>query len=149
MQEFFTVKDVAMMAGLSERTIRNYLKDGLLTGKKVGVQWRFTKEDVESLFRDGEVNKRITEEAWEKATAFIKKVPAAETSLLLINEAVQDQRELEQSLEELTQYLSQYKDFWFSFQYFEEQKAGQFILAGATQVVEKFLEKRPLRRATD
>ena len=35
---------------MTSRTIRNYLKDGTLTGQKIGVQWRFTEEEIKKLF---------------------------------------------------------------------------------------------------
>lgn len=49
-EKLYTVADVASVTGLTSRTIRNYLKDGTLTGAKVGVQWRFTEEEVRRLF---------------------------------------------------------------------------------------------------
>lgn len=51
-KKLYTVEDVARMTGLTSRTIRNYLKDGKLKGKKIGVQWRFTEEDINELFED-------------------------------------------------------------------------------------------------
>ncbi len=48
--KLYTVEEVAKKTGLTDRTIRNYLKDGKLRGKKVGGQWRFTADDVEALF---------------------------------------------------------------------------------------------------
>jgi excisionase family DNA binding protein len=49
-EKFYTVADVARVTGLTSRTIRNYLKDGTLTGQKIGVQWRFTEDEVKKLF---------------------------------------------------------------------------------------------------
>lgn len=49
--KLYTVEDVANRTGLTDRTIRNYLKDGKLKGKKIGGQWRFTVDDIEALFR--------------------------------------------------------------------------------------------------
>lgn len=54
-QKLYTVDDIAKMTMLTSRTIRNYLKDGTLKGRKVGGQWRFTKDDVEKLFDNGTV----------------------------------------------------------------------------------------------
>lgn len=51
-QKLYTVADVAELTGLTSRTIRNYLKDGTLRGRKIGVQWRFTEEDIERLFSE-------------------------------------------------------------------------------------------------
>lgn len=49
-EKFYTVADVAQVTGLTDRTIRNYLKDGTLMGSKIGVQWRFTEDEVRKLF---------------------------------------------------------------------------------------------------
>ena len=49
-EKYYTVADVAEFTGMTGRTIRNYLKDGTLTGTKIGVQWRFTEEDIRRLF---------------------------------------------------------------------------------------------------
>lgn len=60
-QKWYTVADVAALTGLTDRTIRNYLKEGTLHGKKVGVQWRFTQQNIESLFREADVTEPLTE----------------------------------------------------------------------------------------
>lgn len=49
-EKLYTVADVAEVTGLTSRTIRNYLKDGTLRGQKIGVQWRFTEEEIRKLF---------------------------------------------------------------------------------------------------
>lgn len=49
-EKLYTVADVAEITGLTSRTIRNYLKDGTLRGQKIGVQWRFTEEEIKKLF---------------------------------------------------------------------------------------------------
>lgn len=45
----YSVKEVAEILDVTTRSIRNYLKNGTLKGKRVGGQWRFSKEDVEAL----------------------------------------------------------------------------------------------------
>ncbi len=49
-EKLYTVADVAKVTGMTSRTIRNYLKDGTLIGQKIGVQWRFTEDEVKKLF---------------------------------------------------------------------------------------------------
>lgn len=58
-EKLYTVEDIAQMTLLTSRTIRNYLKDGTLTGRKVGGQWRFTAKDIEGLFLDTRVDEEI------------------------------------------------------------------------------------------
>ena len=50
MEKLYTMNQIAEMLELSVRTIQNYLKEGKLTGKKIGPQWRFTEKDLERLF---------------------------------------------------------------------------------------------------
>ena len=52
MEKLYTMNQIAEMLELSVRTIQNYLKEGKLTGKKIGPQWRFTEKDLERLFSD-------------------------------------------------------------------------------------------------
>lgn len=70
-EELFTVDDIARMTMLTTRTIRNYLKDGLLTGKKVGGQWRFTKSDIEKLFDNNKVEEEISKERRQDIMDFL------------------------------------------------------------------------------
>ena len=51
-EKYYTISDIAKLTRLTDRTIRNYLANGSLNGKKVGGQWRFTKDDIKSLFSD-------------------------------------------------------------------------------------------------
>lgn len=46
MQSYYTVAHVALITGLSSRTIRSHMKTGFLTGEMVNGLWHFTKEQV-------------------------------------------------------------------------------------------------------
>ncbi len=59
MNEFYTIEDVARFTGLSDRTLRSYLKEGRLTGTKENGVWRFDTEDVGGLLRDGNARRAI------------------------------------------------------------------------------------------
>lgn len=51
--ELYDVRQVAMLFGITERTIMNYVKAGRLRGNKIGGKWRFTKGELER-FAKGE-----------------------------------------------------------------------------------------------
>lgn len=59
MSERYTIEDVAAFTGLTDRTLRTYLKDGRLTGSKEDGAWRFTPEDLEGFFQDGGVRRAM------------------------------------------------------------------------------------------
>lgn len=70
-EKLYTVEDIANMTGLTSRTIRNYLKDGSLEGKKIGGQWRFTMKNIEKLFNNGTVTKDINDNHKQQVLDFI------------------------------------------------------------------------------
>ena len=141
-EKLYTVSDVAQMTGLTERTIRNYIKDGKLQGKKVGVQWRFTEEDIGNLFEDPSVSNEVMENNYGKITDFLEQKPIAGTGVVLINEAVEDENELEKKVDEIISFVNQNKNFRFSYQYLKEEKIAQFILMGNIKTIEGFMEQR-------
>lgn len=52
MGETYSIEDLAVFTGLTDRTLRSHLKEGRLTGRKVDGAWRFTPEDLERLLQD-------------------------------------------------------------------------------------------------
>ncbi len=65
-EKYYSISDIAKLTKLTDRTIRNYLANGSLKGKKIGGQWRFSQNDVRGLFSDdkfGDDMKAKTEKA--------------------------------------------------------------------------------------
>ena len=46
MYEYYTINHIALITGLTGRTIRNHLKTGLLEGELINGVWHFTPEQV-------------------------------------------------------------------------------------------------------
>lgn len=59
--ELYTVKDIAQFTSMTTRTILSYIKSGVLQGRKIGGQWRFTKEDVVRFMDGGEYREKSRE----------------------------------------------------------------------------------------
>ena len=45
----YSIEDISKMTYITPRTLRNYIKKGILIGDKVGGHWKFTKDNVEAL----------------------------------------------------------------------------------------------------
>lgn len=56
----YTIGQVVMMTGLTDRTIRNYLSLGFLEGEKRDGQWRFTAEQLYSFMQHPSVKPSIS-----------------------------------------------------------------------------------------
>ena len=55
MQELYTINHVALMSGLSSRTIRNYMKMGFIEGEMINGVWHFSAEAVGDFFANPNV----------------------------------------------------------------------------------------------
>ena len=52
MDKSYNLNELAMMTGLTTRTLRNYLNQGLLHGEKLDGVWRFSDEELDRFFRE-------------------------------------------------------------------------------------------------
>ena len=52
MEKSYTLRDVAVMTGLTTRTLRTYQQQGFLWGEKENGVWRFPEETLEDFFRN-------------------------------------------------------------------------------------------------
>ncbi len=86
-EKMYTVADVADITGMTSRTIRNYLKDGSLTGVKIGVQWRFTEDEISKLFSRRRPGTKSPSQA---VKAFLSDADANAKSIILIDKPVKN-----------------------------------------------------------
>ena len=56
---YYVIGHVVLITGLSERTIRNYIADGVLEGDKINGVWHFTPEQVETFISNPNVRLSI------------------------------------------------------------------------------------------
>lgn len=68
MEKYYTINEVAVMSGLTTRTLRNYLKMDVLKGEKVDGIWRFTQEEFVEFLQNPYVKPSI--QAKNKAIVF-------------------------------------------------------------------------------
>ena len=81
-EKLYSVEEIAEMTSVTTRTIRNYLRNGILTGTKIGGQWRFRQEDVMNMLNQEnmssdvrETSKRIVKDFLnEQYTPFLESV---------------------------------------------------------------------------
>ncbi len=139
--DLFTVADVAKITGLSERTIRNYLSDGRLQGQKVGVQWRFTEENIKDLFAAPQVPESMEQAREELVLDFLTNKSKTESRLCFIYDLPCETEErlrilCEQVLDQVNAIKSKGR-LRFSFQHHGD--VARFILMGDPNLVQKTL----------
>ena len=55
MKETYTIHDLCLITGLTDRTLRNHIADGYLKGQKTNGAWQFTKQQVDDFFNAPQV----------------------------------------------------------------------------------------------
>lgn len=92
-EKLFTLNDVAMLTSLTTRTLRNHLKDGTLTGQKVGGQWRFRIADIENFTFKGNRRPPLPEESSPLLTEYIQSNDKSNGQILsIIDLPIDEQR---------------------------------------------------------
>ena len=68
MEKYYTLNEIAMMTGLTTRTLRNYIKMNVLKGEKLDGVWTFTVEEFAEFIENSYVKPSL--QAKNKAIIF-------------------------------------------------------------------------------
>jgi len=145
MEKFYTVEDIAKMSMFTTRTIRNYLKDGLLTGRKIGGQWRFTEDDINKFWKQGDIKDAISSEKRQDVIDFLDGVFTECTDEIQICSIIDVYRPLE-SIQMLTAKLLELTNnantsgLRFSYEYIEKENKGRFTLFGTPEYISEAMK---------
>lgn len=141
MEKLYTVEDIAQMTSMTTRTIRNYLKDGILTGRKIGGQWRFTEGDVGNFMDSGNVSATIISERKQEVLDFldgIKTDYTGEVQVCTIVDLYHEKDIIYQKRDNLVEFINSNKPdslcpkyMKFSFEYIESESKGRIVLFAA------------------
>lgn len=143
-QKLYTVADVAEITGLTSRTIRNYLRDGILHGRKIGVQWRFTEQDIEKLFSETGCSQDMTMSQADLVSEFTENEDKqTKESCLIMDIPYLTEEQTQEYTNEVQQILDVLKieDMQFAYEYFGEDKVLRMVLKGRTEDVQKAMTR--------
>lgn len=147
-EKLYTVEDIANMAGLSSRTIRNYLKDGSLKGRKIGGQWRFTMKDIEQLFDNSSFSKEIKSNCKQDILDFLDGTATDFNSRIqictIIDYYCDGLMEAKSMCDRLVSIINNHDNTFkmakFNYEYIESDGKARFTLFGTPDYIGKVLE---------
>lgn len=141
--KLFTIADVAEMTSMSDRTIRNYLRSGLLTGRKVGGQWRFTAQDIAKFFDRSDVKASISEQWRLDVADFLDGVSSAvegERQACTVVDLYVTPQEADAYNERVCEFFSDHaENARVNFDYSEKEHRARFILFSDPQTAAQVL----------
>lgn len=141
----YSVEEVAEMTRLSERTIRNYLKDGSLKGRKIGGRWRFTGEEVMALFDRKLLNRDWRKQADEDVKNFLEgayKAERGKTYVMAVADLWLTPAQIKRRCDEACRLFSRESKDSLSFRFVYDEKAGKgrFTMFGPPALIAKVME---------
>jgi len=149
MEKLHTVEDIANMTTLTTRTIRNYLKDGLLKGRKIGGQWRFTEEDIKNLLDSGNYREEQLKNLRQEVLDFIDGVNTftdniGEIQTCSIIDLYEEEEIVKVKLDKLMEFINSYNEtdncMRFSYEYIESESKRRVVLFANPKYLIKALE---------
>lgn len=144
-EKLYTVEDIAKMTGLTGRTIRNYLADGRLRGRKIGSQWRFTESDITALFSAPEAAAAGSTAAGSDAVSeFLKPQSRSGVSICTVIDYPSPTADATAAMSKMiTDSIASFIDgdsVSFTYQYLDEVSVGRFTIVGPIDLVSKLVK---------
>ena len=145
LEQLFTVEDIANMTSTSDRTIRNYLRNGLLKGRKIGGQWRFTMQDIKTFLDGGEVKKEMKKKQKQEIFDFVDGVNSkltGERQTCVIVDLYISQKDATGLNEKICDFIAEnmFSNMRFDYDYSDEEKRARFTILASPETAIKILE---------
>lgn len=149
-EKTYSVNEVADITGFTPRTIRNYIKNGSLTGKKIGSHWQFTEDDISNLCQIKKWRSKFEQAQFDFANELNTHESTLPRSCVITyypTNKIIDEKKL---IKEITKRIKPSKDFKHDlfFSYNDRKKQAEFILLGTNEqikemneIIMNFLEK--------
>lgn len=145
LEQLFTVEDIANMTSMSDRTIRNYLRNGLLKGRKIGGQWRFTMQDIKTFLDGGEAMKEMKKKQKQEILDFVDGVNSkltGERQTCVIVDLYISQKDATGLNEKICDFIAEnmFSNMRFDYDYSDEEKRARFTILASPETAIKILE---------
>ncbi len=133
-EKMYSVDDIAEKTCLSTRTIRTFLKEGILTGSKLGGQWRFTEDDVKRFMNNATAMSAVVNDNRQEVIDFLDGVKTSFSGVIQICTIVdlyiskQQSYEKNDALQELIDKEPQEEYLQYVYDYDNAQGRARFTL---------------------
>ncbi len=142
MNKYYTLNDLAMFTGLTTRTLRNYLKIGLLDGEKIDGVWQFTEEQVDAFFKEPNVKPSISAKKNATIYDFMLDESKRTSEICTVLDLCVSDEEAEEVSAFFCNYINQHNELAdFSFSYSKIHNGVRVIIKGKEEQVMQILNQ--------
>ena len=135
----YSIRQLSNITGLTTRTLRNYIKAGMLRGDKVNGVWEFSEEQVNDFISHPSVKSSIQAKNNSIVYDFMTEYNCTENEMCILLNLTISHDEAQKTADFFFAAANQSEHIRFSYSY-EKQKA-HFILKGAESEIQELMHK--------
>jgi len=143
-KDYYLITDIAEFTGLSTRTIRTYIKNGFLNGRKKDGTWIFNENEVATLLSEPFVSQSIQIKNDSIVKDFMNNKKKSKNSVCSIFDyLINSNEEAELLCNKIIEKIDskQYGKISFSFSYNNRTNVARVIISGETKLILKMMEE--------
>ncbi len=132
-----TILNISQMTGLTDRTIRNYIKRGLLQGNLIKGVWRFSKASLEAFFDEKFVKQGLEGKAAILVEHFLSDWKEIDDSLCSVYKLKINNDNSQKLCDELLEKINanNYRGMQFYYNFNKKTKIAKFVVTGLPEDV--------------
>lgn len=134
----YDLNDLAMMSGFTTRTLRNYLNQGYLKGKKTNGMWQFTPEEIDSFFSDPFVKEGLRIKRNSVVFDFLADVSKKEERSCVVLDIPASMKKGNAISAFFCEKINEVRDIQFNFGW--DHDVCRVILSGSAEAVQHLLQ---------
>lgn len=137
----YNINNVAMMTGFTTRTIRNYIKMGLLNGNKENGIWQFTAENLEEFFTNPNITAALNSKRNAQVFDFLADDKKQVNSVCVILDLHVDQEVAEKTIHFFCDEMCSDSTSNVKMASYREGGQTRIILSGVEEVITNIMKK--------
>ena len=138
---WYTMNNIAMMTGFTTRTLRNYLRQGILKGEKVDGAWRFSEEEYEAFLTHPAVKPGIRAKQNAIVNDFLLLNAKKENRTCVILDICTEREEAKQAAAFFCERIKEQEDEELQFGMEWHKKNMRIILSGTETAVKEIMKR--------
>ena len=135
----YQLNELAMITGLTTRTLRNHIRQGLLKGEKIDGVWSFTEEELDEYMADEGVRKAIASKQHGIVYDFLADAYKKTSRVCTIMDFPVSDAEALEIAKFFCEKVSR-EGSGVEFRYIQERHFARFILAGSEEQIADFMK---------
>lgn len=142
MEKYYTINEISAMTGLTTRTIRNYLKSGLINGEKINGVWTFSSGDFSDMLANPAIKPSIQAKNNAVAYDFLVENKKKINKICTVIDLCIDDEESSEISDFFCKTINNFNDSGeLAFKYEKNGRNTRIILSGTEETIIEILNK--------